>query len=379
MNPKITCMCITHNRVHLLKRSMKCFTDQTYANKELVILHTHDDIVTAKFSEENNALYKRFRLKNLNNVEGYSIESISHKGLHFSEIEKTGKIALKSKEGRYLGKKPRNNKFTESDMRTRHETFFLEKMDNHFTLKTAAGQWLCLDTDNNFSLSDTKINTSLFKAIIKVDTEAVLKHYSQISDEATLIEEGWKIEELNNVESNITLIEVHADPAISLGSKRNLVLRLAKGDYICVWDDDDWYDNNRLSYQLEFAKFMKKPASALISTFLYDHHTHKGYIAHPREDGWEPTLLCQKSAFGLYSNLNKREDTPVLKKLFSENKLAVMDEPLLYIYNIHTANGNTCSSEHFLEIVNSQRTEKAESRDVEYVREILGIKTEVLA
>lgn len=374
MNHKITCMCITHNRVHLLKRSMKCFTDQTYANKELVILHTFDDTQTANFSQENNANYRRLRLTNLNNVKGYSIENVSNKELHFSEIEKTGKVSLKSREGRFLSKKPRNKSFTENDTCARHETFFMERTKDYFTLKTASGQWLCLDGDENFSVSDTEIDTSLFKAIIKVNTEAILKHYSKISDEDTLIEEGWKIEELNDVESNITIIEVHSDPAVSLGSKRNLVLRLAKGDYICVWDDDDWYDNNRLKYQIEFARFMKKPASALISTFLYDHHTHNGYIAHPREDGWEPTLLCLKSEFGLYSNLNKREDTPVLKKLFMENKLAVMDEPLLYIYNIHTANGNTCSSEHFLDIVNSERTENADQKDVEYVRGILGIE-----
>jgi glycosyltransferase involved in cell wall biosynthesis len=41
--PSITCLCLTRNRPHFLKRSIDCFLSQTYPNKELLILVRDDD------------------------------------------------------------------------------------------------------------------------------------------------------------------------------------------------------------------------------------------------------------------------------------------------------------------------------------------------
>ena len=56
--PKISCLMITANRLHIAKRAIKCFADQSYPNKELIII---DD------GEENykNTLkqYSKFEIK----------------------------------------------------------------------------------------------------------------------------------------------------------------------------------------------------------------------------------------------------------------------------------------------------------------------------
>jgi glycosyltransferase involved in cell wall biosynthesis len=43
---------------------------------------------------------------------------------------------------------------------------------------------------------------------------------------------------------------VYADRRLPLGAKRNEACRLARGEVIAHWDDDDWYAPNRLTYQV---------------------------------------------------------------------------------------------------------------------------------
>ena len=35
----VSCLCITHRRVSLLRRAVQCFLNQTWAARELVVLH----------------------------------------------------------------------------------------------------------------------------------------------------------------------------------------------------------------------------------------------------------------------------------------------------------------------------------------------------
>lgn len=48
--PKISCLCVTRNRVEYLKQSIECFRGQSYGNKELVIVYVSDDHATADFT-----------------------------------------------------------------------------------------------------------------------------------------------------------------------------------------------------------------------------------------------------------------------------------------------------------------------------------------
>jgi glycosyltransferase involved in cell wall biosynthesis len=55
---------------------------------------------------------------------------------------------------------------------------------------------------------------------------------------------------------------------ITLGAKMNMACKLAKGNIIANWDDDDWYAQRRLSYQ---ATAMKQPSTFIcgINRLLY--------------------------------------------------------------------------------------------------------------
>jgi glycosyltransferase involved in cell wall biosynthesis len=47
--PLISCICVTRGRSNLLKRAIRCFNEQTYPNKELIILYEDDDLTTNDF------------------------------------------------------------------------------------------------------------------------------------------------------------------------------------------------------------------------------------------------------------------------------------------------------------------------------------------
>lgn len=41
--PLVSCICVTHNHIDVLKKSISCFQNQTYANKELIVAFTDDN------------------------------------------------------------------------------------------------------------------------------------------------------------------------------------------------------------------------------------------------------------------------------------------------------------------------------------------------
>lgn len=148
--------------------------------------------------------------------------------------------------------------------------------------------------------------------------------------------------------SNIKFIEV--SKALSLGTKRNLSIDFAKGDLVCIWDDDDYFPPNRLSDQLTFLDFSGKSANTLSSLVLYHEKSSKFYVSNNRNTGWEGSLMCKKSKIGKYHDLNKKEDTPVIDDLLNKNELSIMQSPELYIYFLH--NKNTSGEGHFEEMLN---------------------------
>ena len=48
----VSCICVTHNNLDLLRRSVGCFKDQTHQNKELILAFTEDNKAARDFSEE---------------------------------------------------------------------------------------------------------------------------------------------------------------------------------------------------------------------------------------------------------------------------------------------------------------------------------------
>lgn len=151
-------------------------------------------------------------------------------------------------------------------------------------------------------------------------------------------------------EESIKLVKVSDKPVkLPLGKLRNLSLEEADGDYVCQWDDDDWYDPDRLSIQMEAILKADRPASILFQWVVFDAVASKAYLSGRRL--WEGSILCRKDILlnRPYPEISKGEDTEVIESLVRKNLLTVIhDMPELYIYIYHGA--NTWEQDHFTDI-----------------------------
>lgn len=136
---------------------------------------------------------------------------------------------------------------------------------------------------------------------------------------------------------------------IPLGELRNISIRESDGEYVCQWDDDDWFDPDRLATQMQFIQKNGKPACILSRWIVFDSQTKKAYISNQRL--WEGSILCRKDSMveKPYPALHKGEDSTVIEYLHQNNKLHIVDNmPELYIYISHE--NNTWEQSHFNQI-----------------------------
>ena len=135
----------------------------------------------------------------------------------------------------------------------------------------------------------------------------------------------------------------------TLGELRNLSVEFADGEYVCQWDDDDWYDPERLSIQMERLQVSGKPACILSRWIVFDATTGQAYLSNRRL--WEGSIMCRRDLLmqNPYPVLPKGEDTQVVRMLYERNMLEIIDdEPELYVYVYHGK--NTWEKEHFHQI-----------------------------
>ena len=68
-NPKISCLCVTNNRVSYLKTAICCFDSQSYENKELVIVYLSSDTSTINFLDQlDHGFIKRICVENTDEI-----------------------------------------------------------------------------------------------------------------------------------------------------------------------------------------------------------------------------------------------------------------------------------------------------------------------
>lgn len=139
----------------------------------------------------------------------------------------------------------------------------------------------------------------------------------------------------------IRWIEIPATPKLTLGELRNISVAQARGRYVCQWDDDDWYADQRLSEQFLALQKSGKPAIVLSRWIMSDGQSYWMSPTHT----WEGSLLSRKSVMRPYAKLAVREDTPMIQEMQRSGLLAMMDAPFLYVYQCH--GNNTWDSSHF--------------------------------
>ncbi len=135
----------------------------------------------------------------------------------------------------------------------------------------------------------------------------------------------------------------------TLGTLRNRSIRLASGEYICQWDDDDLYHKQRISYQLAACIKNNAAASFLLRQVLLN--VSGGNLAISGYRLWEGTILAKKSLMFNYAKWARGEDSLPVYRLASKRKIIALDLPELYVYNMH--GNNTWNNDHMSKIWNS--------------------------
>ena len=163
------------------------------------------------------------------------------------------------------------------------------------------------------------------------------------------------------------IVQIDRDDKESVGNARNQAIVKCNGDYICVWDDDDWYHSSRLSYQFHNMQTTGAGyhASVLSRLLMFDYITKKAYLSFYHS--WENTLLCRKEIIfqNQYAHQNKGEDTHIIKFLDGKKFLHHIDDaPFLYIYVYHGE--NTWDYDHYSYLINkSEELEESLSDEIQ--------------
>jgi glycosyltransferase involved in cell wall biosynthesis len=140
--------------------------------------------------------------------------------------------------------------------------------------------------------------------------------------------------------STLRIIVVEREEDLTLGMARNEAIANCNGEYICIWDDDDWYREVRLMYQFTILRSVrqKREASILTQIILYDRIGNQISISDPI--GWPGTLLCRKEIVLAhpYMNTNYSEGADLLKYLEVSQYLHYYDEHNIYGFIYHGGN-----------------------------------------
>jgi glycosyltransferase involved in cell wall biosynthesis len=158
----------------------------------------------------------------------------------------------------------------------------------------------------------------------------------------------------------------------TLGEKRNLAISECNGFYFCVWDDDDWYSNNRIEFQVQRLTDTQFKCDVLSQLLIFDSLKNEAYISAKRW-AWEQTMLCEKSVSKepalRYANIDRGEDSVFVFNLRENNLLLTISNPSLYIYVYH--GDNTWHRKHWEDNIIRWGTKLSEEQSLS-VKKILS-------
>lgn len=146
----------------------------------------------------------------------------------------------------------------------------------------------------------------------------------------------------------VQYIRLEKEPENTLGRLRNISIEAAGGDYLTIWDDDDWYHPDRLSIQV--SALQGRCDSCIMSSALI-HIDSPEFFLHPflaRFPGGVPaTLLFKNDRVPRYPELRRGEDA-VFLKAWKSRPQARLDESSAHL-QIRCHHGrNTWDRDHFV-------------------------------
>ncbi|WP_353905581.1 glycosyltransferase [Pedobacter sp.] len=162
---------------------------------------------------------------------------------------------------------------------------------------------------------------------------------------------------------SVPIIGVKRDKNESIGMARNNAIAIATGVYVCMWDDDDLYEESRLIVQYTTLNSDGRlfQANVLSQILLYHQFNQTAYLSFPSY--WACTLLCRKDHLVQYPCLDadQFEYAGILNFLNNNQLLCSIPAPSLYISVFHGRNLIRYST--FLFLVNQSETIPTEISD----------------
>ena len=141
---------------------------------------------------------------------------------------------------------------------------------------------------------------------------------------------------------------------LPLGALRNLSMAAARGDLVCLWDDDDIHHPHRIEGQLRHLRATGADAVLLadcLHLFMEQGHCYWVNWQKTRYGGLPGTLLARRDHGLRYPEAGRYaqagEDTDLLERLAAASRIEYLRAPpfpFLYIYRFHGT--NTWQLEH---------------------------------
>ena len=184
--------------------------------------------------------------------------------------------------------------------------------------------------------------------------------------ELIIIDDGESpVDDLIPEAENIRYIRLHSK--ITLGGKLNMACELARGEIIANWDDDDWYADRRLEYQVEALQNPKIQVCGINRLLYYDVRLSRAheYIYPDDQRVWLiGSSLCYRKKFWLlhrFADINVGMDGLFVWST-TPDKVCVLPDSSIAVHMIHDRN------------VSPKKTEGAwwHPYQVDKIRETLG-------
>ncbi len=142
---------------------------------------------------------------------------------------------------------------------------------------------------------------------------------------------------------------IQKDPNQVLGSLRNMTLEKANGDYICQWDDDDWYHPERIEKQVAV---LENGFDACVLSNTLMHLDQPPYFDHPYisyfKKGTPGSIMHRKDSSIRYPAMRRSEDD-IYMGHWKKRRFTKLDRSHAHLFIRCFHGSNTWDMKHFLE------------------------------
>lgn len=165
-----------------------------------------------------------------------------------------------------------------------------------------------------------------------------------------------------------------ADRAVTCGALRNEAVVLARGELVCMWDDDDLSHPDRIATQVSAIRSFEAKACVMWRELIW-WPTARRLAVSPKRI-WENSMLAERAALPAYPDVERGGDTHVSAALRRSAPIVMVDRPACYCYVFHGR--NLWPAEHF-DMLIGNATERFEGERYEVALADLATELPVAA